>query len=63
MSDEPKMTSTEAQQVLAAERQQRITDCAVAIQQTLETFNCRIDVSVTLRANMVIPQVAIVIND
>jgi len=63
MNAEPKMTSTEAQQVLAAERQQRIADCAAAIQQTLETFNCRLEASVTLRANAVIPQIAIVTND
>jgi len=57
------ITAAEAQKVLVAEREQRIADCAAAIQKTLEQYHCRLEASITLRAGSVTPQIAIVANE
>jgi len=68
MSDTPKPepeldAAAQANQVLAADRQRRTDACTAAIQDALKRYRCALDVSVTLRAGQVLPQVQIVAQD
>lgn len=52
--------SPEEQQVVDEQnRQKRVANCTVAVQQALREDNCDLDVSVILRAGQVIPRIAI----
>ena len=42
------------------DRQKRVANCTVAVQQALRESNCDLDVTVVLRAGQVIPRIAIV---
>lgn len=53
--------SPEEQQVVdEQDRQKRVANCTVAVQQALRESNCDLDVTVVLRAGQVIPRIAIV---
>jgi hypothetical protein len=53
--------SEEEQQVVdEQDRQKRVANCTVAVQQALRESNCDLDVTVVLRAGQVIPRIAIV---
>lgn len=53
--------SAEEQQVVdEQDRQKRVANCTVAVQQALRESNCDLDVTVVLRAGQVIPRIAIV---
>jgi len=53
--------SPEEQQVVdEQDRQKRVANCTVAVQQALREGNCELDITVVLRAGQVIPRVAIV---
>lgn len=53
--------SSEEQQVIdEQDRQKRVANCTVAVQQALRESNCDLDVTVVLRAGQVIPRIAIV---
>jgi len=65
MSDTPKPepeldAATQANQVLAADRQRRIDACTASILAALKQYRCGLDVNVTLRAGQVLPQIQIV---
>jgi len=56
-----KEISPEEQQVIdEQDRQKRVANCTVAVQQALRESNCDLDVTVVLRAGQVIPRIAIV---
>jgi 2-oxoglutarate dehydrogenase complex dehydrogenase (E1) component-like enzyme len=53
--------SEEEQQVVdEQDRQKRVANCTVAVQQALRESNCELDVTVILRAGQVIPRISIV---
>lgn len=54
------VTSEEQQVVDEQDRQKRVANCTVAVQQALRESNCDLDVTVVLRAGQVIPRIAIV---
>jgi len=53
--------SPEEQQVIdEQDRQKRVANCTVAVQQALQESGCDLDVTVVLKAGQVIPRIAIV---
>jgi len=54
-------STPEEQQIMdEQQRQKRVADCTVAVQQALKESNCDLDITVILRAGQVIPRVSIV---
>ena len=54
------VTPEEQQVVDEQDRQKRVANCTVAVQQALRDSNCDLDVTVVLKAGQVIPRIAIV---
>ncbi len=61
MSDN--LAADEARALLQKEREERVKACQAEIQAALDKYRCTLDVSVTLRAGQVIPQVQVVANE
>lgn len=57
------MDTEEARQLIEQERRERAEKCRKGIQEVLELYKCRIEVSVILRAGQVIPQIDILPNE
>lgn len=53
----------QAAQVVEQARQRRVANCEKAIQDALRAYRCALDVSVTLRAGQVLPEVRIIAQD
>ena len=54
------ITPEEQQVVDEQDRQKRVANCTVAVQQALREHNCELDATVILRAGQVIPRISIV---
>lgn len=54
------ITPEEQQVVDEQDRQKRVTNCTVAVQQALRESNCELDATIILRAGQVIPRISIV---
>ena len=54
------LTTEKAKELLAKEQQENQTKCKQVISETLEKYNCILDVTVVLKAGQVIPQIDIV---
>ena len=57
------LSPEEAKSVLEKSKQERAQKCQEEIQKVLDKYNCFLDVSVLVKANSVIPSVAIVARD
>lgn len=56
-----KEISSEEQQVVdEQDRQKRVANCTVAVQEALRESNCDLDATIILRAGQVIPRISIV---
>lgn len=53
------MDTIEAKKILQQETLEREKACWLEIEAILEKFNCKLDVTVILRANQVIPRVGV----
>ena len=52
--------SSEEQQIVdEQDRQKRVANCTVAVQEALRNSNCDLDITVILKAGQVIPRIAI----
>jgi NAD-dependent DNA ligase len=54
------VTPEEQQVIDEQDRQKRVANCTVAVQQALREHNCELDATVVLRAGQVIPRISIV---
>jgi len=61
-TDNNRPTPEEAREVLAQSQKDNLQACREEVDAVLEQHNCRLDVSVLLRAGQVIPQAQIVAN-
>ena len=55
------MTALDARRLLAQEQQSRVDACRAELEALLEKHQCRLDVTVLLRANSVTPQIQFVV--
>jgi hypothetical protein len=62
MADNGQVTATEARAILQQETQEREKACWAEIEKVLAQFNCRLDVTVILKTNQVVPRVGVVSN-
>ena len=54
------VTPEEQQVIDEQDRQKRVANCTVAVQQALKEHNCELDATIILRAGQVIPRISII---
>jgi hypothetical protein len=57
-----KVSSDEAKKVIEEENQEKVSICSKEINDVLTKYKCRIDVTMVLKHNQVLPIVSIVLN-